>query len=439
MRKTTPKETKHYDYIIVGSGITGLLSAINASKKGSILLLSKEKLLNSNTYHAQGGISAVVSNDDSFKKHIKDTLESGHDHNNRKTVEFIVKKAPAAIKKLSQLGVNFTKTSSGTYELKLEGGHSSKRIVQSKDSTGKTIVEALIKQIKNNKKIDLIENCFVKDLLVRVKTCYGVQVIYKSKFHNYYGINTILATGGIGQIFEKTTNPKVATADGIAMAKRAGAKTKDLEFVQFHPSALNRGQSPLFLLSETLRGSGATLVNKKLEQFMSKYDDKGDLAPRDIVAQAIYQEQKKGKVYLDMRSIKTSTFKKQFPHIYNKLLSYKIDPSASPAPITPAAHYSCGGIQTDLKNSTSIKNLYAIGEVACNGLHGANRLASNSLLEGAVMSEIIPPLPKKHLKGEKTKKYLKGKKTYPENHVGKTRNHPHNQGNGNRTKIADKP
>lgn len=392
MNKKDPQASKYYDYIVVGSGIAGLLSAINASKKGSVALLTKKGLEMSNTYLAQGGIAAVVLKSDNVNKHIADTLKSGHNHNNRKAVEYIIKKGPNAIQRLSRLGVNFTKNSSGDYELKLEGGHSDKRIIQGKDTTGKTIVDALIPHIKSNKRIHHIENIFVKDFLIKGGICYGVQCIYKTSFCNIFAEKIILATGGIGQVYAKTTNPKTATADGIAMTKRAGCKIKDPEFIQFHPTALDKGKNPLFLLSETLRGAGATLVNKNFEQFMSKYDPANDLASRDIVSRAIFKESKKGKIYLDMRNLKKTLLVNQFPAIYKKLLSYNINPLTDPAPITPAAHYSCGGVQTDLSNQTSVKNLYAIGEVACNGLHGANRLASNSLLEGAVMSEIIPSL-----------------------------------------------
>jgi L-aspartate oxidase len=377
----------NYNCIIIGSGLAGLNCALNAAKKGSVLLISKGKISSGNTWLAQGGIAAAMEKTDSPEKHIKDTLVAGGYHNNKKTVEFIVKSAPKIINDLISLGMPFEKEKNGALALKLEGGHGMNRIVHYYDYTGQKVAETLIKKVRQNKKITIMENAFATDLLVKNKACYGVRVILKNKFLNIFGDNTVLATGGLGQVFSKTTNPVTATGDGIALADKAGCKLKDLEFIQFHPTALKRGKSPLFLLSETLRGHGAKLLNTKGERFMVKVHPLADLAPRDIVSRMMFYEENKGPVYLDLRGIKN--LKKDFPSIYAKLLSLRINPFKDLIPTTAVAHYSCGGVITDLKGRTNIKNLYAAGEVACTGLHGANRLASNSLLEAAVMGKQV--------------------------------------------------
>lgn len=388
----------YFDYIIIGSGLAGLNCALNASKKGTVLVLTKKHLNDCNTNYAQGGMATVLAKTDSFQKHIKDTLVAGHYHNNLKAVELIVKNGPKAIRKLIKLGVNFSKNQENKIELSMEGGHQHHRIVHSGDTTGKAIEEALISRVRANQnqthnqknhQITILENCFAKDLLVKEKTCYGVQVICKGKIKNYYSQKTILASGGLGQVYEKTTNPEVATGDGIAMCYRAGCKLKDLEFIQFHPTALNFKISPLFLLSEALRGEGAHLINKKNERFMLKIHPLAELAPRDIVSKVISEQEKKGPIYLDLRVIDPKILKRKYPYIIKKLESLKLKPFKNPIPITPAAHYSCGGVLTDLNGKTNLKNLYAFGEVTCTGLHGANRLASNSLLEAMVMSDQI--------------------------------------------------
>lgn len=384
----------YFDYIIIGSGIAGLNCALNAGKKGTVLLITKKNLKDSNTYLAQGGMATVLSKSDSFQKHLEDTLVAGHYHNNKKAAEFIIKNGPAAIKKLLELGVNFSKNN-GEIELSLEGGHQQKRIVHCRDYTGKAIEETLINQVKKNKKIKIMEDTIATKLLVHKKICYGVQTLKAKKYSNFYSQKTILASGGVGQAFAKTTNPKITTGDGIAMAHEAGCKLKDLEFIQFHPTALNYKSSPLFLLSEALRGEGAKIVNKKGERFMVKLHQLAELAPRDIVSKAIFNQQKSGPVYLDLRSLDQKLIIKKYPQIIKKIKSINLDTTKNLIPITPAAHYSCGGISTNLKGETSITNLYAFGEVAYTGLHGANRLASNSLLEGMAMSEQILKTPLK--------------------------------------------
>ncbi len=388
---------KTFDTIIVGSGLAGLNAAIKAAKTGKVLIVTKKNLEDSNTFYAQGGIATVLkelNQKDTFKKHIQDTFVAGAFHNDKKAVEFIIKEGPKAIKRLINLGVKFTKNIDGDLALHREGGHQEKRIIHSGDYTGKAIEEALIKHIKKNKNIFILENSFVKDLIIKNRICYGVEVIIKKRITCFYAKKTVLATGGIGQLYKKTTNPLVATGDGLAMAIRAKCKLKDLEFIQFHPTALNEGRNPLFLLSEALRGHGATLLNAKRERFMKNYHPMQELAPRDIVSRAIFSESQKGPIYLEL---KTKGSNKEFPQISNYLKKIGYNLEKDLIPITPAAHFSCGGIFTNLKGETSIKNLYAFGEVACTGLHGANRLASNSLLEAVVMSnEIIKTKPKKN-------------------------------------------
>lgn len=375
-----------YDYIIIGSGLAGLSCALEAAKKGTVLVVTKANLDDSSSWVAQGGIAAVLSQNDSFRKHIEDTITVGGGTNDRKTVEFIVKHAPKAIHRLTRLGVAFAKNRMGQFELKLEAGHSANRIAHIGDFTGREIKENLDKQVLKNKKITVIQKAFASDLLVKKGICYGVRIIEKRNFRNISGKKVIIAAGGAGQIYKKTTNPRIATGDGIAMAARAGAKIEGMEFIQFHPTALDRNLSPLFLLSETLRGEGAHLLNKKGERFMLGSHKLAELAPRDILSRKIAEEEKSGQIFLDIRHIKYSYLKKKFPKIIAKLSTLKINPSKSLIPVTSAAHYTCGGIETNIKGETSIKNLYAFGESAHTGLHGANRLASNSLLEALVMS-----------------------------------------------------
>ncbi len=383
----------YFDFIIIGSGLAGLNFALNAAKKGCVLIITKSKIYEGSTWLAQGGIAAVFGPSDNFKKHILDTMKAGCFHNDRKAVEYIIKKAPAAIKKLQKLGVRFDPGKKGLPALNLEGGHSENRIVHCEDHTGQSIEEALVKRVKANKKIMVMENVLAKDLIVRSGRCYGVQILVKKRIHNIFGGNIIMACGGLGQVYERTTNPEIATGDGIAIAYRAGCKMKDLEFIQFHPTALKNGKKPYFLISETLRGSGAKLLNSKGQRFMVKIHPLAELAPRDIVSRAVFGEEKRGPVFLDARSIGEKEFILKFPTIYNKLCAAGIDPQKETIPITPVAHYSCGGIATNLKGQTNIKHLYAFGETACTGLHGANRLASNSLLEALVLTEQVPPLP----------------------------------------------
>lgn len=390
-----------YDAIIIGSGLAGLNAALGLSKRGKVLLITKEKLKDSNTWYAQGGIAAAIGPTDSIQKHIDDTLIAGHYKNDMKAVEFIIKRAPEAIQQLRKLGIKFTTINEQKFSLHREGGHREARVIHHKDQTGKAIEEGLIKKIKSKKNITIIENAFAKDLIIENGECVGVSVIQKSRTKNWFGKITVLATGGFGQLYKKTTNPTGATGDGIAIAARAKAQLKDLHYVQFHPTALDIAKSPLPLLTEALRGAGAYLVNQKGERFMVKKHKLAELAPRDIVSSIIVNEQKKGQVSLDLRHIKKSALKKNFPAIYKIIIANNFNPDTEVIPITPAAHYSCGGVATNLKGETSIKRLYACGEVAYTGLHGANRLASNSLLEALIMSNQVINAPMENIKIKK--------------------------------------
>lgn len=412
-----------FDYIIVGTGIAGLMTALSADPKHNILLITKSHLTNCATNLAQGGIAASISPKDSPKQHIQDTITAGHEKNDRKAVNLIIRNGPNAINKLEKLGVYFDKSKSGL-KLHLEGAHSHPRIVHVKDHTGSAIEEILSEQIKTKQNITILENTFTKRLLVKNKICYGVETIsqlpsfrkltpkYLSKI--YLAHRTVLATGGVGQVYSKTTNPSVSTGDGIAMAFKAGCKLKDMEYVQFHPTALNQTENPLFLLTEALRGAGAQIVNKKYERILNNIHPSKELAPRDIISKALFQEKH---IYLDLRPIGSNQIKTEFPSIYRKLLSYNLDCTKRLIPITPAAHYLCGGVQTNLNGETSVKNLFAVGEVAYTGLHGANRLASNSLLEAVVMSNQIvkaPPIPQNsnHPRNNNATAYPKFKTTF---------------------------
>lgn len=397
----------NYDVVILGSGLAGLNSALQASKHGKVLVVTKSKLIACNSWHAQGGIAAVLNKDDHYGKHIRDTLIAGAYHNKKKAVEYFVEQAPKTIKILDNLGVAFEKTSQHSYDQNQEAGHQARRIAHVGDHTGRSIMETLIRKVRNSKNITIWQNCFAKNLIVKNKTCLGAELIRNKENLKVYARRIILATGGVGQLFQYTTNPEVTTGDGIALAARAGCNIKDMEFIQFHPTAfakVSRKAAHLFLISETLRGEGAKLINAKGERFMPKYHKLAELAPRDIVSHAAFKELKTGKIYLDIRHRTQRELLSKFPTIYSYLKKNGYDLSKDLIPIVPAAHYLCGGVVTDVKGKTNIMNLYAVGEVACTGLQGANRLASNSLLEAAVMSEHVmdSPLPKMIFPVEKT-------------------------------------
>ena len=395
---------KKYDVIIVGSGIAGLCVSLRLAKKGyTIGIITKKGSSDSNTNYAQGGIAAVTSNTDGVDLHVQDTLEAGDGLCNRHVVEEILKDGPKGIKTLIEEGVNFSQLEDGRISLGKEGGHSKRRILHVKDMTGRAIEEALLNAVSINPKIETLEHYFAVDVITIDKLrrtnsdikCENRGVglfvfnINKQCVETFEAKAVLLATGGIGQIYQFTTNPSIATGDGIAMAYRANAIIENMEFIQFHPTALYSQQKDRFLISEALRGEGGILRNLKGEAFMDRYDSRKELAPRDIVARSIDTEMKRfgsEHLWLDVSQIDLRILKHRFPSIYNYCKARGISIDKDWIPIVPAAHYLCGGIQTNLNGETNIKGLYACGEVACTGLHGANRLASNSLLEAVVMA-----------------------------------------------------
>ncbi len=394
------------DFLVIGSGIAGLTYALKVAEvrpDKQVVVITKAHSDETNTKYAQGGIAGVWdSENDSYQQHIEDTLIAGDGLCNEEIVEIVVKEGPERIKEIIEWGAAFDKDAAGEYSLGKEGGHSVNRILHHKDVTGREMERALIQKIQSLPNIRLINHCFVIDLitqhhlgfLVTKSTldiqCFGVYVLNleKNEIEKILSRITVFATGGNGQAYRTTTNPKIATGDGVAMVYRAKGRIENMEFIQFHPTALFQpGESPSFLITEAVRGDGGILRNKSGEAFMSRYDERKDLAPRDIVARAIDSEMKINgteHVYLDCRHMALTKFIHHFPNIYEKCLSIGIDVAKDMIPVAPAAHYSCGGIKTDEHARTSIQNLYACGECASTGLHGANRLASNSLLEAMV-------------------------------------------------------
>ncbi len=396
------------DVLVIGSGIAGLFAAHEISKFADVIVVTKKNKNESNTNYAQGGIASVIDPNDTFEKHISDTLIAGAGLCNKKTVEILVTEGPDRINDLIEIGTEFTRKN-GKLDLAKEGGHSMARIVHAKDLTGKEIERALIEKLNSIKNIRIIENTLAIDLITehniqRLKeeplnnrNCWGAYVLDcdKSEVIKITAKVTVLATGGLGQVYLHTTNPSIATGDGFAMAYRAGAKIGDMEFIQFHPTSLfssNGNQSPqkpAFLISEAVRGFGGILRTIDGKEFMSKYDSRKELAPRDIVARAIDNELKvRGEefVYLDITHKKKEEIVDHFPNIYNECFNRNIDISKDFIPVVPAAHYACGGVAVDEFARTSLKGLYACGEVSMTGVHGANRLASNSLLEAVVFA-----------------------------------------------------
>lgn len=396
---------KTYDVIVIGSGIAGLTFAAKIAPYGRIAVITKKMAEDSNTNYAQGGIAAVISEDDSFESHMEDTLESGRHVNHREAVKLMVERGPALINELSDMGAQFDRDDKGNYLLSNEGGHSKNRIVHAGDYTGYEIEKTLLKTVSMFPNIRMFTDHYACDLIVdNNNECQGVFVLDNStnEIEPYFSKFVFIASGGIGQVYRHTTNPAIATGDGIAMAYLAGAKIANMEFVQFHPTSLYNSESKgrSFLISEAVRGEGAYLKLKSGRQFMHKYSPKKSLAPRDVVARAIDAELKlSGEefVLLDLSHFSENKFKSRFPRIYDKCRELGINVPSDPIPVVPAAHYICGGIMTDIESLSSIKNLYAAGEVACTGVHGANRLASNSLLEAIVFAERAFLSMKEHL------------------------------------------
>ncbi|MDO9516148.1 MAG: L-aspartate oxidase [Syntrophales bacterium] len=394
---------KEYDFLVLGSGIAGLSFAIKAADLGSVAVVTKKSKVESNTNYAQGGIAAVTDNDDTFESHIQDTLKSGAGLCKEDVVRFVVTEGPERIRELVEWGVNFTKMENSgpdTYDLGREGGHSRRRVLHAEDLTGREIERALIEKTASKKNITIFENFFAIDLICRSKLtgekgatdrCLGAYVFDADKdvVHTFRAKFIMLTTGGSGKVYLITTNPDIATGDGVAMAYRAGAEIANMGFIQFHPTCLYHPDAKSFLISEAVRGEGAELRLKDGSTFMEKYHSMKSLAPRDVVAQAIDTELKKSGdeyVLLDITHRDTAFLMKRFPYIYNRCLEFGIDMAVDPIPVVPAAHYQCGGVLVNPFGQTTIEGLFASGEVACTGLHGANRLASNSLLEAPVFS-----------------------------------------------------
>ncbi len=389
------------DFLIVGSGIAGLLTALKLSENSlaKIIILTKDRLDVSNSVYAQGGIAAAIGKDDSFEDHIKDTLKTGDGLSKENVVRQIITTAPVVIKELLKLGVKFNKKR-GNFDFGLEGGHSKRRILHYYDFTGRAIIETLIKHVRARKNIMIFENFTAIDLILRYhpaqcppqkNEALGVYALDNSKslIFSFLASKTFIATGGAGKTYFYTSNPHTATGDGFAMCYKAGLDMVNMEFVQFHPTCLFHPQAQNFLISEAVRGEGGILMLKNGERFMHKYSAMKELAPRDVVARAIATELKKNGddyVLLDISFKPASFIKKRFPYIYKTCLYYGIDITKQPIPVVPAAHFFCGGVKTDVFGKTELKNLFVCGEVAHTALHGANRLASNSLLEASVMA-----------------------------------------------------
>jgi L-aspartate oxidase len=395
---------KEVDFLVLGSGIAGLSYALKVAPHGKVLIVTKNAANDTATWYAQGGIAAVMYNPDSYEKHIQDTLNAGSYLNNEKIVRMTITESTQRVKELIEWGTHFDTESSGKYALAREGGHSEKRVLHFQDKTGAEIQRALIEKVRQHPNIEMLENHFSIDLITQHHLgkivrrshpdiqCFGAYVLNpeKGEIITVLAKTTMIATGGAGNVYQTTTNPKIATGDGIAMLYRAKGVVDNMEFIQFHPTSLyNPKEKPSFLITEALRGAGAELKDINGKEFMHRYDKRKSLAPRDIVARAIDNEMKlsgNDHVYLDARHIDESEIMHHFPTIYAKCLSIGINITKEMIPVVPAAHYICGGIKTDEHGATSIKNVFASGEVTSTGLHGANRLASNSLLESIVFS-----------------------------------------------------
>lgn len=395
------------DFLVVGSGIAGLSFALKAANVGKVLIVTKSNEDESNTKYAQGGVAVVTNQSDSFADHIQDTIVAGDYLCNPQIVENVITEGPDRIAELISYGTLFDKEDSGEYNLAKEGGHSAHRILHYKDITGYEIERALLVKVHEHPNIEILTHYFAVDLITQHHlgihidkksqniSCYGIYALntYTNTVEKILAKITVMATGGAGHIYSSTTNPTIATGDGIAMVYRAKGKVRNMEFIQFHPTSLyNPTEYPAFLISEAVRGFGGILRRPNGESFMEEYDSRGSLAPRDIVARAIDSEMKVSGldyVYLDITHRTKSELQDHFPNIYDKCLSIGIDISTDYIPVTPAAHYLCGGILVDEHGATTIQNLYACGECSSTGLHGANRLASNSLLEAAVYAHRI--------------------------------------------------
>ncbi len=391
-----------FDFLVIGSGVAGLSYALKVARHGTVAIITKKETVESNTNYAQGGIAAVMAPDDSYESHIEDTLAAGAGLCDPSVVEFVVKEGPERIRELMGFGAEFTRKN-GRLHLGREGGHSADRIVHAADTTGREVERTLLEQARGHPNIEIFEYHFAIELITehhlgqhvsRLRPdvhCYGAYV-HDTKtdvVKTFLAKSTLLASGGSGQIYLHSTNPDVATGDGVAMVYRAKGRIANMEFVQFHPTSLYHPDADSFLISEAVRGAGGRLFNEAGDRFMPDYDTRAELAPRDIVARAIDDQLKQrgdDYVLLDISHRPAAEIREHFPHIYETCLGFGIDITQQPIPVVPAAHYQCGGVRTDHEARSSIEGLFACGEAACTGLHGANRLASNSLLEALVFS-----------------------------------------------------
>ncbi len=389
----------HFDYAVIGSGLAGLSFALKAARNGTVVIITKKAKAESNTAWAQGGIACVTDETDSIESHVQDTLISGAGLCDEAVVRSIVRDGPASIAELVHLGVMFDHQSDGRPDLTREGGHATRRILHARDATGREIERALLEAIAKEPRITLLENHMAVDLITLRKLglsagadrCVGAYVLNETtgEVLTLRTDRVVLATGGCGKVYRYTTNPSIATGDGVAMAWRAGAPVANMEFIQFHPTCLFHPDARSFLISEAVRGEGGRLVDANGKEFAHRYDPRGALAPRDIVARAIDAEMKRTGspcVYVDISHKPADFIRAHFPTIHERCLAFGIDITKQPIPVVPAAHYQCGGVVTDANGASPLPGLFAIGEVACTGLHGANRLASNSLLEAVVLA-----------------------------------------------------
>ncbi len=375
------------DFLVIGSGVSGLNYSLRAAKHGDVCIVTKKKVMESNTNYAQGGIAAAMGPLDSYQQHIQDTLTVGDGLCKEEVVELVVKEAPKKIEELIDLGVGFNREED-RLSLAREGGHSTRRIVFVEDRTGHEVEQTFVSSVRKHPNIRIFEGHFAVDLIIDRNRCYGAYCLNSraQSLEAFYAKVTLLATGGLGQVYERTSNPEIATGDGVAMAYRAHAEIENIEFIQFHPTTLSKEGAEPFLISEVVRGEGAILRNCDGEPFMHEQHEMKDLAPRDVVTLAIVAELEKGPVFLDLTAKSRDFLEDRFPTIFHRLKDYGISMDRDLIPVTPAAHYACGGVKTDIDGRTNIDGLYAIGEVSSTGLHGANRLASNSLLGCLVFS-----------------------------------------------------
>ena len=397
-------DSYEFDYLVIGSGIAGLMSALHLSRLGRVAVLTKREANESNTNYAQGGIACVMTDEDSIERHVADTLDAGAGLCDEAVVRQILTEGPASIEELIQSGIRFSERpeeEGGGYDLGREGGHTKRRVLHAGDLTGREIEVSLLRAVSTNTNITLIENCMVIDLITTSwlglddeNRCVGAYVLMRATgaIATMRAPVIVLATGGGGKTYLYTSNPDVATADGVALAWRAGCPIRNMEFIQFHPTCLFHPQAKSFLISEAIRGEGAQLVNAAGEPFMQRYDARGSLAPRDITARAIDNEMKstgQACVYLDIRHKSPEFVHTRFPNISRTCKRFGIDIAHDLIPVVPAAHYFCGGVMAGVDGETVIPGFYVVGEAACTGLHGANRLASNSLLEGSVCARLM--------------------------------------------------